>query len=156
MLHTACFTTNGNLPLEAMSKVQGWILKVDQTANSAPPPPSSDESGMMQPTASTRQTAVPPQRRFAAAAEAWCRVPPAALKCAQGRDYIYIKLQVQETGHVSLPTHVHSFVACGRTWVPHAPATYRSFTSAECATQPEAADQLLPCTSPHPRSSRKH
>ena len=110
MLHTACFTTNGNLPLEAMSNVQGWILKVDQTANSAPPPPSSDESGMMQPTASTRQTAVPPQRRFAAAAEAWCRVPPAALKCAQGRGYIYIKLQVQETGHVSLPTHVHSFV----------------------------------------------
>ena len=39
------------------------------------------------------------------------------------------KLQVQETGHVSRFTHVHSFIACGRTWVPHAPAVKWSFTS---------------------------
>ena len=61
------------------------------------------------------------------------------LKRAQGRDYTYYiyiiiriyiyNLQGPETGHVSLPAHAHSFIACGRTWVPHAPAIIRSFTS---------------------------
>ena len=37
-------------------------------------------------------------------------------------------MQVQETGQVSHPTHVHSFVACGRTWLPHAPANNRRFS----------------------------
>ena len=61
--------------------------------------------------------------------------PQLRLICTQGWYYIYIcmyvciKQQVQETGHVSLPTHVHSFIACGRTWVPRAPASQWSFTS---------------------------
>ena len=32
------------------------------------------------------------------------------------------KTQVQETGQVSLPTLIHSFVACDRIRVSHAPA----------------------------------
>ena len=36
-------------------------------------------------------------------------------------------MQVHKIGQILLPTHAHSFVACGRTWVPHAPALWYKF-----------------------------
>ena len=57
------------------------------------------------------------------------------LICAQGQDsYIYIYTNMYKAASTGnrprFPsTYVHRFIACGRTWVPQAPAAEWSFTS---------------------------
>ena len=61
--------------------------------------------------------------------------PQLRLKCAQGRDYIYIHQNVSRYRKPAtfpfplMPAASLIFIACGRTWVPHAPAIISSFTS---------------------------